>query len=145
MSEGARGGGRLWTWASSGLVVVWVAAVVIGITMYLTPHQSAAIPGEEWVNVGPVDSLAVGEARLMDVELRPFWLVRVEDERVVAVGAACTHLRCIVRWDRRTRSFVCPCHADRWNLSGAVISGPARRPLPTFTVTVRAGEMWVHL
>lgn len=145
MTEAARGGGRLWTWASSGLVVVWLVGVTLGVLMYLTPHQQAAIPGEEWVNVGPVDSLAVGEARLEHHHLRPFWLVRVEDSKVVAVSASCTHLRCTVRWDRRARSFVCPCHDDRWNLSGAVVSGPTRRALPTWTVTVRAREMWVHL
>lgn len=136
---------RVWTWASSGLVVVWGLAVIIGVVLYLTPRQQATIPGEEWIDAGPVDSLAVGEARLQEYDLRPFWLVRVEESKVVAVSAACTHLRCTVRWNRRTRSFECPCHADKWNLSGAVVSGPATRPLPTYTVTVRAREMWVHL
>ena len=138
-------GRRLWSWASIGLVAVWALAVALGVTLYLTPRHDAVLAGEEWVNAGPVDSLQVGEARLEPNELRPYWLVRVEDAKVVAVSASCTHLRCTVQWDRRARSFVCPCHADRWNLSGAVMSGPARRPLRSYTVTVRAREMWVHL
>ena len=140
-----RHGRRLWSWASAALVAVWALAVFLGVSLYLTPRHEAALAGEEWVNAGPVESLKVGEARLEPNELRPYWLVRVEDAKVVAVSASCTHMRCTVKWDRESRSFICPCHADRWNLSGAVMSGPARRPLPTYSVTVRAREMWVHL
>jgi len=135
----------LWTWASRALLAVSALAVLLAVSFYLRPRELAAIPGEEWVDVVPLDSLLLGEARLVQHDTRPFYVVRVDESRLVAVSAACTHLRCTLRWERSERAFACPCHGDRWNLSGAVIRGPATRPLETHTVSVRAGEVWVHL
>jgi len=135
----------LWTWASRALLAVSALAVLAAVALYLRPRELAALPGEDWVEVAPLDSLLLGEARLVQRDTRPFFVVRVDESRLVAVSAACTHLRCTLRWERSGRAFACPCHGDRWNLSGAVIRGPATRPLQTYTVSVRAGEVWVHL
>ena len=135
----------LWRWASRALLVTSALAVLFCVALYLRPRELAAVPGEDWVQVAPLDSLLLDEARLVLHETRPFYVVRVDDHRLAAVSAVCTHLRCTLRWERGAHVFVCPCHGDRWNLSGAVIRGPATRPLETHTVSVRAGEVWVHL
>ena len=135
----------LWTWASRALLAVSGAAVILAVSLYLRPRELAALPGEEWVDVAPLDSLLLGEARFVQRDARPFYVVRVDESRLVSVSALCTHLRCTLRWERSEHAFACPCHGDRWNLSGAVIRGPATRPLETHTVSVRAGEVWVHL
>ena len=136
---------RMWSWASRALLAVSGVAVVFAVALYLRPRELAALPGEDWVDVAPLDSLLLGEARLVLHGTRPFYVVRGDERRLVAVSAVCTHLRCTLRWERSARAFDCPCHGDRWNLSGAVIRGPATRPLETHTVSVRAGEVWVHL
>ena len=136
---------KLWSAASRALLAVSAVAAVLGIAAYLAPRELRALPGEQWVAVAPLDSLEIGEARLELNGTEPFHLVRVDDHRIVAASATCTHLSCVLGWDRGTRTFVCPCHGDRWNLSGAVMIGPATRPLRTYTVSVRAGEVWVHL
>jgi Rieske Fe-S protein len=138
-------GAKIWSLASGALLAVMGIGVLFAVALYLRPRELAEVPGEDWVAVAPLDSLLLGEARLVLHDTRPFYVVRVDDRRIVAASAACTHLRCTLRWERAEKAFVCPCHGDRWNLSGAVIRGPATRPLETHTVSVRAGEVWVHL
>ncbi len=50
------------------------------------------------------------------------------DERgLYAILAVCTHLGCSPRLDGDV--FVCPCHGSRFRRDGAIVNGPAARPL----------------
>jgi cytochrome b6-f complex iron-sulfur subunit len=97
------------------------------------------------VRVGLLEDLGIGEGRLVRHGTRPFYVVRVDAARVIALSAVCTHVRCILGYDRERRGFVCPCHDGRFDLAGNVLSGPPPRALPTYPVSVRAGEVFVHL
>lgn len=44
-----------------------------------------------------------------------------------AYSLTCTHLGCIV--DEAGEGFACPCHGSRFDKSGAVLEGPAKKPL----------------
>jgi cytochrome b6-f complex iron-sulfur subunit len=63
----------------------------------------------------------------------------------VALSAVCTHVRCILTYNREHRSIVCPCHDGRFDLSGNVVSGPPPRPLTRYDVSTRAGEVFVRV
>ncbi|MBW1810978.1 MAG: Rieske (2Fe-2S) protein [Deltaproteobacteria bacterium] len=59
-----------------------------------------------------------------------------------AFSSRCTHLGCTVR--RTADGFFCPCHGAKYDSSGSVVLGPARRPLPWFHVWLEAdGRIWV--
>ena len=58
-----------------------------------------------------------------------------------AWSAVCTHQGCLVT-EVRDGVIVCPCHASEFDAaSGAVLAGPARRPLPEVAVEVRGDDV----
>jgi len=42
-----------------------------------------------------------------------------------ALNAVCTHLGCVVPWNKAENKFMCPCHGSQYNKEGKVIRGPA--------------------
>ena len=59
-------------------------------------------------------------------------MIRTEEGAYRALGARCTHLGCQVRPGKQV--LRCPCHGAVFDLAGTVIRGPAREPLPRYTV-----------
>merc|ERR1719181_2048811 len=45
--------------------------------------------------------------------------------RDYAINAVCTHLGCVVPWNRAQNKYMCPCHGSQYDETGKVIRGPA--------------------
>ena len=71
------------------------------------------------------DELAPGEAAIMKIDGQHVTAYKDESGQVQAVSAACTHMGCIVGWNENDKTWDCPCHGSRFELSGEVIHGPA--------------------
>lgn len=41
------------------------------------------------------------------------------------LNAVCTHLGCVVPWNKAENKFMCPCHGSQYNAQGKKIRGPA--------------------
>ncbi len=51
-------------------------------------------------------------------------------------SAVCTHNGCLL--DKIADGTInCPCHGSRFNLDGAVVNGPAEKPLPSVPIRVQ--------
>ncbi len=124
---------------------LWGLGGVGVVAAYLRPRTGLEEPGERVVRVGMLDEFRVGEARLVRHGSKPFFVIRLDEQRVTAVSAVCTHVRCILGFDRERRALTCPCHDGRFDLAGNVVSGPPPRPLPTYEVSLRAGEIFVRV
>lgn len=135
-----------------GLWSLMAAALSIPAAVYLLiPPKLRKMP--EWAEAGDVSKL---EPRVpvemvfrqnrvdgwkIQSEKTTAWVVKLADSQVVAYGAQCTHLGCAYHWDDSRNHFLCPCHTSVFGVDGAVVSGPAPRPLDRYEVKVENGRL----
>ena len=62
---------------------------------------------------------------------------------VLALSDECTHLKCTVDYLPERQVIFCPCHSAQFSTTGAVLAGPAPRPLDRFAITVQDGQIVV--
>jgi glycine/D-amino acid oxidase-like deaminating enzyme/nitrite reductase/ring-hydroxylating ferredoxin subunit len=75
------------------------------------------------------DELAPGDAAIMKIDGANVAAFRDESGKLHSVSAVCTHMGCILGWNATDRTWDCPCHGSRFELSGEVIHGPAIKAL----------------
>ncbi len=134
----ARGFSRVGTWAAVGGGCLWVLACV----RFLFPNSA----GRRRLRLlaGTVDEFPPGSVDGRFQYSHGVWIARgtKEDaEHIRAFDASCTHLGCRVMWDEAGRRFRCPCHGSQFSAEGAVLSGPATRPLKQYAVRVLEGRL----
>jgi Rieske Fe-S protein len=66
-------------------------------------------------------------------------IVRPTESTVTAFSAICTHEGCTVR--PAGQELDCPCHGSVFDLKGAVLNGPAQRPLRAVPVTLSGDDV----
>ncbi|UCD80237.1 MAG: ubiquinol-cytochrome c reductase iron-sulfur subunit [Desulfobacterales bacterium] len=57
-----------------------------------------------------------------------FFIAR-DDKGFFSLSARCTHLSCMVVWNRDHQMFLCPCHGGKYDAEGRNVEGPPPRPL----------------
>lgn len=85
--------------------------------------------------------IPLGEAKEVVLNNSPVLVINRPERGYVAFSKVCTHLGCLVEFDKIQRRLVCPCHAGRFDLGGNVISGPPPRPLPKLPLRVEGDEI----
>lgn len=85
-----------------------------------------------------------GAAFLQTADMsRPVYVKRLASGDLVALLASCTHQGC--QPEPVADRLVCPCHGSEFSFVGAVLQGPAERPLLRYEVTEEAGDIVVWL
>ena len=127
-------------------VVATLGGVLTPIIGYLWPPERRSAAKGERVAVSDERDLPVGQGKVVSAGDKPIIIVHTAQGGVKAFSAICTHLGCIVTW-QQSRGFIqCPCHDGRVNpVTGAVISGPLPRPLPSVPVTIEGGKIYVEV
>ena len=130
---------------SQAFLGLWALGAAAVVGAYLKSPERETRIAEHTVRVGLLEDLRIGEGRLVRHGTAPFIVIRTDAARVIALSAVCTHVRCIIGYDRERKVLQCPCHDGRFDLSGNVLGGPPTRPLRAYEVAVRAGEVYVQL
>jgi menaquinol-cytochrome c reductase iron-sulfur subunit len=111
---------------------------------------------EDWVDVGRTDAFKPGApTRVEFVERRrdawvtaerraAAWVATSNGRDFIVFDPRCTHLGCPYRWDAERHRFLCPCHTAVFEVDGAVVSGPAPRPLDRYACRVVGGRLLVR-
>lgn len=123
-----------------GLAAGAAASVTYPVYRYLAPR---AVDANAAKVVIPEKDLPLGEAKFFEFAGSAAVLVRTGKRELIALSAVCTHLGCIVQWEKDKQGFICPCHAGYYTAEGAVISGPPPRPLKKLPVSVSDGSITI--
>ena len=122
------------------LGVIAAAAVSWPLVRYLAPRSGSENAGK--VVIADKD-VPEGEAKFFEFAGSAAVLVRKRGGDLVAFSAVCTHLGCIVQWEKDKQDFLCPCHAGHYSADGDVTAGPPPNPLKKLPFTVSGGNIIV--
>jgi len=82
------------------------------------------------------DEIPVGEAKNVIFNSVPTLVINRPGKGFIAISKVCTHLGCLVEYEKEKNRLLCPCHAGIFDLEGNVVSGPPPAPLTKFPVLV---------
>ena len=94
------------------------------------------------VRVGTRDEIPEGEVRAFDVEGTQVSIANTAGQ-LYAIDDTCTHMGCsLAHGTLEGTTVTCPCHGSQFDVtSGAVLRGPARRPVRSHRVEVRGADL----
>ena len=97
------------------------------------------------VRVSGGGKLAEGEMRVFDIDETKV-SVAAAGGRLYAFDDACTHMGCSLGEGKLEDTTVtCPCHGSQFDVtSGAVVRGPAQRPVRSRSVEVEGNELQIE-
>lgn len=124
----------------AGLGAIGAAAAGWPLLRYLAPGSSREVVGKVVISEKDVTA---GEAKFFEYAGSSAVLVRKRDGGLVALSAVCTHLGCIVQWQKDKQDFLCPCHAGHYSADGIVTAGPPPKPLSKIPFSVAGGNITV--
>jgi glycine/D-amino acid oxidase-like deaminating enzyme/nitrite reductase/ring-hydroxylating ferredoxin subunit len=73
--------------------------------------------------------LQPGTGKVVEVDGEMIAAYRDDKGEIHALSPVCTHAKCIVNWNSEEKSWDCPCHGARYDIDGAVLTGPATKAL----------------
>ncbi len=124
----------------AAMATVIAAASAYPVLRYLAPRKVERTGAKVTISLKDVQE---GDAKFFEFAGSSAVVVHKRDGALVALSAVCTHLGCIVQWEKDKQDFLCPCHAGRYTADGIVISGPPPRPLPKLPFTVSDGNITI--
>lgn len=91
----------------------------------------------EFATVGPADAVSDGDMEAFEVEGVKVAVANVGGT-LHAFGNVCTHQKCpLAKGDLEGTTVTCPCHGSQFDVTtGAVLSGPAEDPVPSYPVRI---------
>lgn len=126
-----------WVWITAGIVAL---GGQLAWMLHLLLRGTAQEPPRGPIAVGAEGDFAVGSVTHFRKER--FLLARQPDG-FLALSQDCTHNRCPVSYLPERQIIYCACHGAQFSTAGAVLGGPATRPLERFATEVREGQVWV--
>lgn len=80
--------------------------------------------------------IPAGEAKDIVFNNTPALVINRPDKGYIAFSRVCTHLGCLVDYQKEKKRMLCPCHAGTYDLAGNVTSGPPPKPLQQLPLRV---------
>lgn len=78
--------------------------------------------------------IPAGEGKVIEIDNKKVAVYHDNAGQMKACSAICTHMGCVVHFNKAEKSWDCPCHASRFDTNGCIIEGPALTPLPVVNI-----------
>lgn len=112
-------------WMAGGFIYFFVPPSGGGGGAGLTAKDALGddVKVAEWAKAHPYPDRALVQGLKGDAH----YLIVKQDGSLedYAINAVCTHLGCVVPWNRAANKYMCPCHGSQYDPTGKVIRGPA--------------------
>lgn len=130
---------RLINWFLGTSFGALLVSVFYPVVRYVTPPRVAEATANE-VEAGEANDPELREKgfKIVRFGADPVIVVRTADEKFYAFSATCTHLDCIVGFQKEQNRIWCNCHGGAYDLTGRNVAGPPPRPLTPFKVNLVA-------
>jgi cytochrome b6-f complex iron-sulfur subunit len=115
-----------------GSLSIAAAGTVAFAYQYLEPN--VLYEPSPVVNVGKPERYALNSI-MLDVN-SGIYIIHSQ-EGFFSLSAVCTHLGCLTTWQPEINMITCPCHGSKFDRDGAIVTGPAPKPLPWL-------KMWMN-
>ena len=114
-------------------------AVLYPVFRFVSPPEVPEASTNQ-VEAGPTNDPELLEKgfKIVRFGADPVILVRVSETEYRAFAGTCTHLDCIVEFQKDKQRIWCNCHNGDYNLQGQVVAGPPPKPLEPFKVDLVA-------
>ncbi len=116
-----------------------ILTVIYPVLRFITPPRIAEASANE-VEAGEVNDPELREKgfKIIRFGADPVILIRADENKFHAFTATCTHLDCIVGYQKEHSRIWCNCHGGAYDLTGRNVSGPPPKPLTAYKVNLVA-------
>ncbi len=102
-----------------------------------------------WLSVTTVADLGKNAVSFGNDKLKGYVIYDDDNDQIIAMSAACTHMGCIVQWQEKERQFHCPCHNGVFSEYGKPVPTAGRvrylASLPRLETKVENGKISVKV
>ena len=127
-------------WAMAGLGLMGAAGKMV--TKFLLPLTKTnyvdALAGE-------LSEIPVGYSKSIRNLAGQSVVLINQSGTIRGFSASCTHLGCMVSWQKDRKVFHCPCHQGEFDPNGKAIAGPPKLPLTEFETKVVNQKIFVRM
>jgi Rieske Fe-S protein len=128
---------RFLNWLLGASGVALLTSAVYPIVRFISPPRIPEATASQ-VEAGPTNDPEFMEKgyKIVRFGVEPVIVIRLTESEFRAFNATCTHLDCIVEYQKDQNRIWCNCHNGEFDLSGRNVAGPPPRPLESFKVDV---------
>ena len=81
-----------------------------------------------------LNQLKKNQGKILNLDGKKVAAYRDEKGKVSFHSPVCTHLKCIVGWNKAEKTWDCPCHGSRFKPTGEVLAGPAEEDMEEISI-----------
>lgn len=124
-------------WFAGTSFAALIASIIYPVLRYITPPHVPEASTHE-VEAGTVADPELREKafKIIRFGAEPVIVIRAADESFAAFAATCTHLDCIVGFQKEHNRIWCNCHGGAYDLNGRNVAGPPPKPLAPYKVNL---------